>query len=129
MNGTPSTLIRSETDGAPSLSAALFIAGFNAVAQSHHTAMVSKGFWDEDRNDSEALMLIVTEIAEACEAIRHGNPPDDKIPEFSGIEAELSDAILRIMDLAQGRGLRVAEALIAKMEYNKTRAHKHGKAF
>ncbi|MCC6454475.1 MAG: hypothetical protein IT328_05990 [Caldilineaceae bacterium] len=118
-----------EVNETHALASALFVTGFNAVAEKHHAAMVSKGFWEGERNDSEALMLIVTEIAEACEAIRHGNPPDDKIPEFSGLDAELSDAILRIMDLAQGRGLRVAEALVAKMAYNKTRAHKHGKAF
>lgn len=106
-----------------------FVAAFNDIAADHHDIMVSKGFWEGERNDSETLMLIVTEIAEACEAIRHGNPPDDKVPEFSGLEAELADAVLRIMDLAQGRGLRVAEALIAKLEHNKTRAYKHGKAF
>ncbi len=30
------------------------------------------------------------------------------------------------MDFSQGRGLPVAEALIAKLAYNKTRAYKHG---
>lgn len=123
------TIVDMEAGGTQALPNALFVAGFNAVAADHYAAMVAKGFWEDERNDAEALMLIVTEIAEACEAMRQGNPPDDKIPAFSGLEAELSDAILRIMDLAQGRGLRVAEALIAKMEYNKTRAHKHGKEF
>jgi NTP pyrophosphatase (non-canonical NTP hydrolase) len=111
-----------------------FLVAFNTMAAEHHAVMVSKGFWDisdaeTTTMDTVRLMLMVTELAEACEAIRHGNPPDDKVPEFSGLEAELADCVLRIMDMAQGRGLRVAEAIVAKLEYNKSRPDKHGKTF
>lgn len=95
-----------------------------------HQNNVAKGFWPEDkksRNDGEAMMLMVTEIAEAMEAHRHGNPPDDKVPEFSGVEAELADAVIRILDFAKGKNLRVVEAICAKVEYNKSRPYKHGK--
>lgn len=79
------------------------------------------------RNDFEALFLMITEIAEAGEARREAlDHPDDKIPEFLGIEAELADAIIRIMDFAGGRDLRVGEALIAKLKFNRTREHRHG---
>ena len=87
------------------------------------------------RNDGEMLALVHSEISEALEALRGkgadgGLLPDDKIPAFAGVEAELADAIIRIMDLAHARGWRVAEALIAKMEMNKSRSYKHGgKAF
>src|SRR4051812_19887045 len=40
----------------------------------------------ERRNDSEMLMLTVTELAEAVEGLRHGNPASDHIPEFSFAE-------------------------------------------
>lgn len=113
----------------PELPKEVFIDSYNALAQEHHLNMVAKGFWDKERNVSESLMLIVTEIAEACEADRHGNPPDDKIPTFNGMEAELADAILRIMDLGQGLGLRVADALVVKLQFNKGRAMRHGKAY
>lgn len=73
------------------------------------------------------LALINTEICEAIEGIRHGNFPDDKIPSFSSVEAELADAIIRIMDLAYAKKLRVAEAIIAKMRMNATRGYLHGK--
>ena len=57
------------------------------------------------------------------------NPPDDKVKEYTGVEAELADAIIRICDLAAGRKWRVFEAMAAKMQYNTTRARLHGKEF
>ena len=103
--------------------------GVGAVQSVIHKTNVAKGFWDEPRNDSEALMLMVTEIAEGCEGLRHGNPPSDHIPKFTAIEEEMADTIIRILDMAEGRQWRVAQALIAKLEFNLTRPHKHGKAF
>ena len=97
----------------------------DASIQIHETAK-EKGWWDNERSDGELLMLVVSEVAEACEALRAGNPPDDKIPEFSGAEAELADTVIRIMDLCQARGWRLGEAIAAKVKYNATRSHKHG---
>jgi len=94
----------------------------------HHTAQ-EKGWWDEPRNDGEMIALMHSELSEALEALRHGNPPDDKVPEYNGVEAELADVIIRIMDYAENRGFNVADALIAKMEYNQGREYKHGKKF
>jgi NTP pyrophosphatase (non-canonical NTP hydrolase) len=106
-----------------------FVSAFNNLQDVIHGTAVAKGFWDKPRNDGEAVMLMVTELAEAVEAMRHGNPPDDKIPQFSGVEAELADCIIRAMDFAAGRKLRLAEAIVAKMEFNATRERLHGKGF
>lgn len=107
-----------------------FIQAFNMLAQEVHDTAVAKGWWEQERNNGEIIALMHSELSEALEAIRHGNPPDDKIPEFTGVEAELADVIIRIMDMAPARGWRIAEAVVAKMAMNKTRPRKHGgKAF
>ena len=72
------------------------------------------------------LKLIVSELAEALEALRVGNPPDSHILDYSGMEAEMADAIIRIADLAYQNDYRLAEAIIAKAAYNKTRKPMHG---
>lgn len=109
----------------------MFVFVFNQIARQIHNWAKRKGFWEDgqDRNDGELIALMHSELSEALEAIRHGNPPDDKIPEYSGYEAELADLIIRVMDTASARGLRVAEAIIAKMAYNEGRPYKHGKRF
>lgn len=107
-----------------------FVYSFHAVSERHHAAMVANGFWDNGGNDfATTCMLWVTEIAELFEDRRSGKTHSDKIPDFTIEEEEAADLILRIMDMAAGKNWRVAEALLAKMEYNATRPYKHGKKF
>ncbi len=109
---------------------AMFIQTFGEVAKVQHENMVKQGFWpDGDRNDGEAIALIMSEAVEVLEALRSGNPPDKDLPSYSAAEVQLADAVGRIMDLAEGRGWRIAEALIDKIQFNKTREYRHGKEF
>lgn len=78
------------------------------------------------------LMLMVTELAEVAEALRtHPDAPADTqsatIPEFTQEEEELADAFIRMLDYAGTYRLRLAHATLAKMQYNRTREHMHGR--
>ena len=103
-----------------------FAIEFDTVAQEVNHIAIEKGWWEGERNEGELIALMHSELSEALEAIRNGNPPDDKLSEFTGVEAELADVIIRIMDMAAAKGYRVGEAVIAKINYNKNRPYKHG---
>lgn len=107
------------------------------LGQILHKTSTEKGWWgDRDelsrtragkvQVDIGCIALVITELAEAIENIRAGYTPDDKVPEFSGLEAELADAIIRILDFAEARKLRVAEAVIDKARFNEGRSERHG---
>lgn len=105
-----------------------FVTSFTAMQAAVHENARNKGWWDEERNAGEAIALMHSELSEALEALRNGNPQDSKVP-FDNLSVELADCIIRIMDFAGGAGLNIAAAIVAKHEFNKTRPHKHGKKF
>lgn len=106
-----------------------FVDFFGNVSRSVHANARAHGWWEEPREDGTLIALIMSEAAEALEALRKGNKPDEHCPQFSGAEVELADVVIRIMDMAEARGWNVAGAIVAKHEFNKGRPYKHGKEF
>jgi NTP pyrophosphatase (non-canonical NTP hydrolase) len=128
------------------------------ISQAHGMAK-SKGFWEGERNKSELLMLIVSELAEAMEALRKDHFADKVAAESlyqdiqvnlwddeynimdgpwkagfeanikSSFEDELADVAIRLFDLCGGLGVDLEKHIELKMMYNSMRGYKHGKKF
>lgn len=115
--------------------------GLNEMAKAVYEGNKAKGFWDNERNVGETLMLIVTELAEALEAHRKNKmaPPTMSMPVISKenfeqfykdtFEDEVADAMIRIFDLCGGTGIDLEWHVREKVKYNSTRARLHGKQY
>jgi NTP pyrophosphatase (non-canonical NTP hydrolase) len=87
----------------------------------------AKGFKTPDGIDTpekrtqmmEKLMLVVTELGEAAEAVRHQNS--------GNFWEEMADAMIRILDISGTCGVSILAEMHAKMDINFGRPHKHGK--
>lgn len=99
---------------------------FNQLAQSIHNTAVEKGWYEKERNDFEMLALVHSEVSEIVEALRKGNPRSEKCPQFSLAEEECADVIIRLLDQALKNKWNIGGAMLAKMEYNKSRPYRHG---
>lgn len=96
-----------------------------------HQNAVDKGFWEngvENRNKAEMIALMHSELSEALEADRK-DLMDDKLPHRKGLEVELADCIIRILDFTEAFDLDIEGAIREKMVYNSTRPYKHGKKY
>lgn len=107
-----------------------FIESFTELMYTIHSIAKEQGFWPNgERNTGEAIALIHSEVSEALESNRSGDPPDPVLQEFNNTTVELADAIIRIMDLAAGNCWPLGAAIIAKVKCNKKRGFKHERLF
>ena len=107
-----------------------FLSAYKSVADRIHAISLPQGFWPHgSKTDiSYKLMHAVSELAEAWECART-EEPDKNIANMQGLEVQLADVLGILMDIEVATGLRVSEALLKKIEFNKTRPYLHGKKF
>jgi len=97
-----------------------------------HDLAVKKGWYEKPRSALEIHALIHSEISEATECCRRGDPDyftdisEDGSVKPEGEAIELADTVIRIMDYFESKGWNLEEFIKTKHEYNKTRSHRHG---
>lgn len=77
--------------------------------------------WHEKIAINSMLMLIVSELAEAQEGLRHND--------IANFKEELADTAIRLADLCGGLGIDLEAEIKKKMAINEKRGYLHGKAF
>lgn len=101
------------------------------MATELHATAVEKGFWPEKIDDifvAKQLMMIVSEVVEAMEAIRKDKGEEE-------ITKEFADILIRTLDLYAGlveagyTEQSLDHVLSKKAEFNTTRPEKHGVRF
>lgn len=113
------------------------------VAKAHENA-VKHGFWEPPLSFGTAIALINSELSEALEEEREGNPDiwfkevnGFKVSDLNewrgekpeGVTVELADAVIRIADLCGHLEIDLEEVIETKTAYNEGHPYKHGKKF
>lgn len=96
----------------------------NEYADRAYENSKAHGFWDGLNPEDiwvtlGKLALITEEVGEAVSAVRH--------TDNANLAEELSDIVIRVMDLAVARGINLEHFIVDKMDKNESRPRMHGK--
>lgn len=124
--------------------------GINELSKIVYQRNVDKGFYDKEKNIGEMIALLHSELSEALEADRKdiyahadkeifdiidGSPDDISFAQIfkdtikDTFEDEIADTFIRILDISGYLGIDLENHVAAKLRYNATREHKHGKNY
>jgi NTP pyrophosphatase (non-canonical NTP hydrolase) len=118
--------------------ATLSTSNLNALAVNINFLQRKNGFWQDIDNisvscnngDTHAslsrMALMVSEIAEAMEAVRKTHRNDWNSTEKDTVVSELAGAIIRILDFCGNHGLPIQEAIYAELKRCGDRGVMHG---
>nr|MBC7245902.1 hypothetical protein [Chloroflexota bacterium] len=93
--------------------------GLNVKMQQVREMADAKGFSSDPARVWEMLALIHSEVSEATDAYKKGQP-------LEKVGEELIDAVIRILHLLSALGLDAEELFEHKMEVNWSRPYKYG---
>ena len=102
------------------------------LARNMHTIEAAHGFLTPVPENllpmfkGNKIALMHSELSEALEAVRKPRQ-DDHCPMFSNEVVELADCVIRVLSYCYHFNLPLADAILAKAEFNRSRPFMHGK--
>jgi hypothetical protein len=101
------------------------------LQQQFYVTQELNGWVERPTDVSKKLLLIHSEVSEACEADREPGP-DAHLPQYPNLAVELADIVIRTLGFAEQLGYDLGPIIEAKDAYNRTaarRVHNKGRQY